>query len=428
MAYTGKLMEAAEPGVLARLASGFVKDFKVGRETTQEIANEARRRRKLPKEMTQFESFAANHPTIYRTREVLGKADPTYKEVRDEYKMGLSDDPATKAGQLLGTAARDIVTDGTRSFYWLINAAQATANIAAEQAIEGLNKAVRYKDDNPINPNLLGGQDYVRDKTGKLVGYGDVDKAIDLGVGVLVEDPSSKIAGKMKLQPTGGASLVPDPTPGSNKMVFAKQNYSMPQRKLPFIATGLGVNTAIGLMNPFGGAEGYKAVLPSDEDPNKTDNVLAEVASKYIMGRTGGLLPYDEFVKVRPDVSKEEYKAYKAYKGSRAADFNPLDGDFNIPYFLKGTDEGIHGAEIDFMGRSIPMNTGLLGIGGSIAGGAVGGLMPATYNAQGRKVRGPLLGATLGSFAGLAAGNTVGGLLETERRRRNQIENEQQIY
>ena len=79
-------------------------------------------------------------------------------------------------------------------------------------------------------------------------------------------------------------------------------------------------------MTPFGGAEGYKAAIPSDEDPSKTDNVLGEVALKYFMGKTGNLLPYDEFSQVRPDVSREEYNKYQAWKYDKNEDWNPLDG------------------------------------------------------------------------------------------------------
>ena len=91
------------------------------------------------------------------------------------------------------------------------------------------------------------------------------------------------------------------------------------------LPTGLAVNTGIGLLNPFGGAEGYKAAIPSEEDPNKTNNVIAEVAAKYILGRTGNLLPWDEFKKVRPDVSKDEYMRYKAFKFDKDGDINPFD-------------------------------------------------------------------------------------------------------
>ena len=61
------------------------------------------------------------------------------------------------------------------------------------------------------------------------------------------------------------------------------------------IPAGIAINTGLGLMTPFGGAEGYKAALPSEEDPSKTSNVLGEVGLKYIMGRTGNLLPYEDF-------------------------------------------------------------------------------------------------------------------------------------
>ena len=46
------------------------------------------------------------------------------------------------------------------------------------------------------------------------------------------------------------------------------------------------INTGIGLMTPMG-EEGYKAVFPDDEDPNKTTDPVMEVAAKYLMGRTG---------------------------------------------------------------------------------------------------------------------------------------------
>ena len=67
--------------------------------------------------------------------------------------------------------------------------------------------------------------------------------------------------------------------------------------------TGVAINSGLGLLTPFGGAEGYKAALPAKKIRLRR-RTLGEVALKYFMGRTGNLLPYDEFVKVRPDVSK----------------------------------------------------------------------------------------------------------------------------
>ena len=114
--------------------------------------------------------------------------------------------------------------------------------------------------------------------------------------------------------------------------------------------------------------EGYKAVLPSAEDPRQSENALAEVGARYFLGRTGGLLPYDEFVKERPDVSKEEYYKYKTYLHNKNLDLNPLDGDFNIGGVVKGTVDGIHGPEVSFLGKSIPALTGMVPIAAAIGG------------------------------------------------------------
>jgi hypothetical protein len=104
---------------------------------------------------------------------------------------------------------------------------------------------------------------------------------------------------------------------------------------------------------------GYQAVLPDREgDRRETTNPLEERVMRTI-GRRGALLPYDEFVKDRPDVSREQYQAYRAY----------LHGNKSI---LKGTTEGIHGPEVNFLGRSMPLLTGVLPIAGGVLGGRIG--------------------------------------------------------
>jgi len=97
----------------------------------------------------------------------------------------------------------------------------------------------------------------------------------------------------------------------------------------------------------FGRTPGYKATLPSEENPRETTDPIGETLNRYFLGRSGALLPYDEFVKERPDVSKGEYEAYKAY----------LFGN-GMP--IKATLEGIQGPELTFMGKSIPLATGVL--------------------------------------------------------------------
>lgn len=92
---------------------------------------------------------------------------------------------------------------------------------------------------------------------------------------------------------------------------------------------------------------GYKAAVPSASDPTKASDPVAEALSRYFLGRSGGLLSYEEFVQERPDVSRDEYERYKAYLFGSASP-------------LKATLDGIHGPEVTFLGKSIPVATGLL--------------------------------------------------------------------
>jgi hypothetical protein len=147
----------------------------------------------------------------------------------------------------------------------------------------------------------------------------------------------------------------------------AAQDFQAPGRQAPLIknrtvrmATTLpalvGISLAVG--NAYR-QPGYKAAVPSEADPTQTADPLAELGSRYFLGRTGALLPYDEFVKERPDVSKGEYDAYKSYLFGNA-----------MP--LKATTEGIHGPEVTFLGKSIPIATGVLPAVAAVIGGRFG--------------------------------------------------------
>ena len=97
----------------------------------------------------------------------------------------------------------------------------------------------------------------------------------------------------------------------------------------------------------------------------------------------------------------------------RREDYNPFDGDIAIGGgLIRATDEGIHGPEVQFMGRSLPVTTTIFPAATSIAGMAVGAGTQRSYR-----------NALKGSLAGAAGGSIVGNLLEAERRRRNAEEN-----
>lgn len=140
--------------------------------------------------------------------------------------------------------------------------------------------------------------------------------------------------------------------PGRGAPLIKNRNIRMATTLPAVIGISMGIGNAYRL-------PGYKAAVPSESDPTETADPLAELGSRYFLGRSGSLLPYDEFVKERPDVSKSEYNAYKQY----------LFGS-SLP--VKATAEGIHGPEVTFLGKSIPLATGILPAAAAVAGGVYG--------------------------------------------------------
>tara|TARA_R110001592_G_scaffold126736_1_gene338197 strand:- start:4150 stop:5343 length:1194 start_codon:yes stop_codon:yes gene_type:complete len=334
------------------------------------------------------------HPLVYRIRENLGIADKPAMEARAQLGMEMKQTPAGRIGQLAGAAGADLIQDKSRSIWWLLNAAQATANV-------GNDYALKY-----ANPALFG--------------------ARDLNTPFNITD----LKAKGLTRTTDSGRLVPaEGVYGANGKA-KKRNYRSGMVHALGAPVGFAVNSGMGLMTPFGGYEGYEAAVPSAEDPSKTDNAVLEVASKYILGRTGNLLDWDEFKKVRPDVSKGEYNAYKAFKYDKAIDMNPFDdGDISLPGgVLRGTTDGIHGAELQFLGRSLPVNTALLPTAVSILGTMAGVRRGKKYRPGGElagevdpdAVRRGLMGGAAGAVGGMAIGNTI----EAERRKRNEASNQ----
>ena len=134
------------------------------------------------------------------------------------------------------------------------------------------------------------------------------------------------------------------------------------------IPAGIAINSGIGLL---GRNEGYAMTVPKDDDPFSTDNVNAEIVAKYTTGREGHLLKAKDFLIERPDVTYGEYQKYKGYLRDRDVDLNPFDdGKINLGGILKTNPEGIRGAEVSFMGKTLPVADNLLGTAGAILGAA----------------------------------------------------------
>ena len=278
---------------LSRMKQGAKDEFSYGKEDHRMIQRRAREAAGLEREGTMFEEMMGSNRTATLLKELVGKGDEEFIKARKAAGMGLSDDLATKIGQVGGVLASDLVQDRSRAVWWLLNAPQAAAQVIQDEVVKRAAPDL-YKTDlqvdsygNPIKSKQAAHQAGIADKDGRPnVGYSRTEKG------------------------------------------YSRRRHGPGSIRALDIPTGLAINTGIGMMTPFGGAEGYKAVFPDEEDPSKTTNVIGEVGAKYILGRTGGLLPWDEFKKVRPDVSKDEYMAYKSFKHDNRTDLNPFDGDF----------------------------------------------------------------------------------------------------
>ena len=385
-----RLQDARE--YLRRVRTGASEAFGLGKEDFREALKRGYAAEGRETDASKIDQMMGSNRTITMARELMGMANPAQVQARNEMGIGLSPDRATREGQVLGTLASDVVQDRGRSIWWLLNAPQAAANVTQE-AVLGKVAPDLYTADIQLDAS---GSPITSVRAAKNAGLlGPTNKPL-AGVTTTYEDIGERRNGK----------------PVKSK-VYRKRKYAPGLVEALAIPSGLAVNAGVGLLNPFGGAEGYKAVIPSDEDPSKTDNAVAEIAAKYLLGRTGSLLPWEEFKKVRPDVSKDEYMRYKAFKFDNEGDANPFDdGQVVLPTgVIKATTEGIHGPEIQFLGKSLPLATAVMPTAAAILGTA--------YGARGGPRRGLAVG--LGSALGAMG---IGNAIEEERRRRNALDNQ----
>ena len=380
---------------LGRVKAGAKDAFGEGREDYSQAYYEARDKKKKGINATRISHMLGTNPTFFRAREAMGMANEIDVEVRKRKGLGLSDDVATRIGQGIGTIGNDLTQDHSRGAWWLLNAPQALGNIVTEEVL------------NAVNPDLFKA-DEIKTADGKNAQEIDFDRQ---GDPIKNRNYQNAIDNKL-IDPETGTK---QKGVGSKSGYYTRRKFHPGDVGALSWPTGIAINAGIGLLNPFGGSGGYEAVIPNAEDKTKTDNMLMEIGTKYILGRTGGMLTYNQFKEHRPDVAKGEYNAYKAFKYDKGLDLNITDGDFTLPTgVLKGTTDGIHGPEIQFLGRSLPLTTTGIPFLGALIGTALGA----------RKGRArPIKQGFIGGMSGLAAGGGAGLLLENERQRRNGISN-----
>lgn len=377
---------------------GFKSAYGEGREDQILAHHRERKLRGKGIEAPRGQKLLATNRTATFLRDLTGTSKPAAREVREEMGLGLKPTTMGKVGQGLGVLAGDLTQDRTREAWWLLNAPQAVANVTQE----GLLNKVR-PDLFDTHPIMHGAQ--LTSKSGTVLPNQPKERP-------LTTSPEDMDIAHAK----GYVDNYGNPTRGVSIQdgEFREVNHQPGWVDSLMIPSGIAVNAGIGLLNPMGGSGGYDAVFASDEDRTKTDNVVAEIAAKYILGRTGNLAPYEEFVKHRPDVSRGEYNAYKAFKWDKEGDINITDGDFTVPTgVLKGTMDGIHGPELQFLGRSLPVTTALIPIAATIAGTTIG----ASRGSH------PIRNAFAGGMTALAGSTVLGLALENERRNRNMRDN-----
>lgn len=122
---------------------------------------------------------------------------------------------------------------------------------------------------------------------------------------------------------------------------------------------GMALGLGSGNLNPFnfgegGRQSGFQAITANEDDPRKSDNAFVDMTvQRGLLGRTGRLLPWEQFRQERPDVDYETYAKYQGYLK-----------DQGILGIAKGTLDGVDGAEARIVGyRVTPM--------GAIAAGSV---------------------------------------------------------
>lgn len=142
--------------------------------------------------------------------------------------------------------------------------------------------------------------------------------------------------------------------------------YKIPEAlKQPLIyAAGTALGLGSGNFNPLNFAEGgrqqgFQAVTPNSDDPRQSDNALVDYTiQRGFFGRTGRLLPWEQFTQERPDVNYETYAKYQDYLKDQ--------GVLGLGV-AKGTMDGVDGPEARIAGyRVTPL--GALAAAGTLGG------------------------------------------------------------
>ena len=280
---------------------------------------------------TMLESMGASYMPGYRLREavnnmgdsplksaaqlVVGKPEANYVEGRRVLDMDTSREGLV--GDALGTVVNDLSSNRSRNYWWLLNAVQATTDVIGDSlnrraapAVFGsslLRKAdgrvFSYDPDTPSTMRAAYENGWLKDSETlgeRIPGRGIFIQNTNRNPEALtqLEEDLLRSSGKLKkdesLTPEIRKALDSDTVEWlgertKNAKSLLRRNHEPGHVNLLTLPAQIAINSGVGLMTPTGGYEGYQAVFPEEDNLSKSNNPIAEVGAKYILGRTGNI-------------------------------------------------------------------------------------------------------------------------------------------
>ena len=122
---------------------GFMDDLGIGGEDVRRVGHLEREKGGEQAEAPKWDQMMQGYHLGNRANQLAGRATPERLEAEIERGIDLKQNeaPGYNAGQIGGTIAGDLVQDGTRRFWWLLNALQASGEVVNEKVLHAANKA-----------------------------------------------------------------------------------------------------------------------------------------------------------------------------------------------------------------------------------------------------------------------------------------------
>ena len=262
--------------------------------------------------------------------QAMGRGPSEYQKVFTDPEVGIGG----KAAYVSGRVVHDIISDGSRIPYWFLNHPLAATSAVSEVASVNAGLSPNYA---KLKEKLIG------EGKNELISREYLDRMWARENGFIHPGVDDGTAAKGGV--ASGLARGVIPLASAMALIQASGNHD--------------------LLNLAGGGRtaGYQAVLPAEGNNKETTNAPLELALRYIAGRSGRLLPWEEFTEERPEVSRDDYVAARNHQFEK--------GLFNVG-LVKGTGRNLEGEpEFTMMGFRVPFSGAATAL-GAMTGGAVG--------------------------------------------------------